>query len=260
MTHWMLHRISSTASAASRSPSSSLSLSVSLFSPALPLLLSPPSLLSLFSPFSFPTGRHADLLGLTAEEDVHTTRNSSSSSRRTGKCAEACFPPSCSTGKTSRSPLISAKDYLFEKCVCVLVRAGIWKVGREDYHTLGAFTTTAGATQGECYSGYFHSDMLFNLYLFLCACPQIYIQCFSAGAVGYFPPLCSSGICCSVDWALCVCTCVFATEFVECLTKVTPLGMLCACISPCSPFHLLFTPLLLPAGWFPRMPSSRPLR
>lgn len=107
-------------------------------------------------------------------------------------------------------------------------------------------------------------------------------------------------------------TCVFANECVECLTKVTPFGMLCACIvsqptdslplffptsspafpstsSPCltifylttslfslhllilsllllfhsfsSPLHLLFTPLLLlPAGWFPRMPCSRPLR
>lgn len=80
---------------------------------------------------------------------------SSGISRRTGRCAEA-WSPSCGTGKALCSPLISVKDYLFEKCVCVCVcvcGGRDMKVGREDYHTLGAFTA-AEATWGVCYHGY----------------------------------------------------------------------------------------------------------
>lgn len=52
MTQWMLHRISSTASAGNGPLSSLLSLSPSLFSPPVPLILSPPPLLSLLCPSS----------------------------------------------------------------------------------------------------------------------------------------------------------------------------------------------------------------
>lgn len=116
-----------------------------------------------FSPFSSPSYRRGPARAHCSRGHSHITRNSSSSSssKRTGRCAEACFPPSCRTGKTSRSPLISSLIYL--RAVCVLVRAGTWKVGREDYHTLGVFTTPASATQNQSYSGYFYTDMLFIL-------------------------------------------------------------------------------------------------
>lgn len=52
MTQWMLHRISSTASAGNGPLSSLLSLSPTLFSPPVPLILSPPPLLSLLCPSS----------------------------------------------------------------------------------------------------------------------------------------------------------------------------------------------------------------
>lgn len=178
MTQWMLHRISSTASAGSGPPSSSLSLS--LFSPPLPLLFSPPPLLSLLSPFSSPSDRLAQ--AHCSRGRTHTNRNSSSSSRRTGRCAEACLPPSCSTGKTLRSPLLSVKDYLFEKCVCMCACESRDLKSRQRGLPHPGSITTAKATQGECCHGYFHTHILFILYLFLSEYTRIYIMYLSAGA------------------------------------------------------------------------------
>lgn len=120
MTHWMLHRVSSTASAASKPPSSSLSFSLSLFSPTLPLLLSLPSLLSISLPF--PLHRtDAGPLGLTAAEDIHTLPGIAAAAAAASGLVGVLRPVSLPPAAQARhhvllwSPLWS----IWELCVCL---------------------------------------------------------------------------------------------------------------------------------------------
>lgn len=165
MTQWMLHSISSTASAGiGTSILLTIPLSLSFFlllclssshhhhhhhllSPlSIPPLPPPPSLV-------FPARPQTD------EEGKSGSGSSSGSSRRTGRCAEACTPhlppPSCSTGKALCSPLISVKVYLFVMrarlcalgyvCACEEVLGQDLRVGYEDYRTSVGFTAAGAA-------------------------------------------------------------------------------------------------------------------
>lgn len=110
MTQWMLHRISSTASAGSGPSSSLLSPSPSLFSPPVPLILTPPPLLSLLCPSS------------SSSSSSTTDRESSSNSigsRRTGRCAEAWLPPAVQARRRVLLWSLSRTIYLRRVCVCV---------------------------------------------------------------------------------------------------------------------------------------------
>lgn len=113
-------------------------------------------------------------------------------------------------------------------CVCLSVCLCVWEQGSgkwADYHTLGAFTITAGTSL----HGVNIAVDVFMLRLFsscICFCMHTDRHTFSAAALFLFlSSTHNSGISFSLNEALRVCThmsLLMANECVECLTKVRP--------------------------------------
>lgn len=155
----------------------------------------PCSLFSLPSPLPL-TG----LLKHTAAEDVHTPTGiaAAAAGGLVGVLRPVSLPPAAQARHCVLLCSPSRTICLRSVCVCVLVRAGIWKVGREGYHTLGALPLPKQHRVNVA------MDIFIVTSCSYCTCfclnTQGFILCISLLELIFaFPSLCSSGICFSID-------------------------------------------------------------